>query len=81
MSADAPPRGSLLLLGRLESMFFHSIFYVSFVHSFANTQDIWHQGARVMQGSFHLYEEHVGLELRDEHVPKSGRTNLSNVAQ
>ena len=32
MSADAPPRGSLLLLGRPESMFFHSIFYVSFVH-------------------------------------------------
>ena len=31
-----------------------------------------------MQGLFHLYEEHVGLELRDEHVPRSGRTNLSN---
>ena len=56
-------------------------FYVSFVHPFANTRHIQHQGARVMQGSFHLYEEHVGLELRDGHVPRSGRTNLSNVAQ
>ena len=27
MSADAPPRGSLLRLGRRESMFFHSIFF------------------------------------------------------
>ena len=80
MSADTPPRGSLLLLGRRESMFFH-FFYMSFVHPFANTRDIYHQGARVMQGSFHLYEEHVGLELRDGHVPRSGRTNLSNVAQ
>ena len=41
MSADAPPRGSLLLLDRPESMFFHSIFYVSFVHPFANTRDIY----------------------------------------
>ena len=40
MSADAPPQGSLLLLGRPESMFFHSIFYVSFVHPFADTRDI-----------------------------------------
>ena len=48
MRADAPPQGSLLLHGRWESMFFHSFFYVSFVH-FANTRDIWHQGARVMQ--------------------------------
>ena len=32
-----------------------------------------------MQGSFHLFEEHVGMELRDGHVPRSGRTNLSNV--
>jgi len=46
MSADAPPRGSLLLLGRRESMFFHSLFYVSIVHPSANMQD---QGACVMQ--------------------------------
>ena len=79
MSADAPPQGSLLLLGRPESMFFHSIFLRELCSSFC--QHARHQGARVMQGSFHLYEEHVGLELRDRHVPRSGRTNLSNVAQ
>ena len=49
MSVDAPPRGSLLLLGHRESMFFHYFFDMSFVHPFANTQDIYHQGARVMQ--------------------------------
>jgi len=43
MSADAPPRGSLLLLGRRESMFFHSFFDVSFVHPFANTRQLAEQ--------------------------------------
>ena len=50
MSADALARGFLLLLGRWESMFFHSfVLDVNFVHPFANTRDIQHQGARVMQ--------------------------------
>lgn len=34
MSADAPPWGSLLLLGRPESMFFHSIFLRELCSSF-----------------------------------------------
>ena len=35
MSADAPPRGSLLLLGRPESMFLHSIFLRELCSSFS----------------------------------------------
>ena len=42
MSADAPPRGLLLLLGRRESMFFHSFVQdMSFVHPVADTWDIY----------------------------------------
>ena len=43
MSADAPPRGSLLLLGHRESMFFHSFFDMSFVHPFAITRQLAEQ--------------------------------------
>ena len=38
-------------------------------------------GLEVLAVNERLLREHVGLELRYGHVPRSGHTNLSNVAQ